>query len=254
VAAPSLQSNLSAVSCPATVLAPDGSMTCTAEYTATAADLTHGRIADSASATAILPSGGSVTSDLSDAAVPVVPSAGLLLAKSTPSGPITAAGETVAYFFDVTNTGNQAVTGLSVADTLAAPSDPAGLSAVRCPVTSLAPGASTTCTATYTVTQADVDNGRMADTATATATRPDGAEVASAPDDLVVPIVAGGAGPPGVLPPAPSAPQASQGGGTDLPDTGSRVRDGTIALGLALLVAGSAVVALRHLRRRPRRG
>ena len=49
-----------------------------------------------------------------------------------------------------------------------------GLSAIACPATTLAPGASETCTATYTTTQADVDAGSITNTGTATGTPPTG--------------------------------------------------------------------------------
>ena len=61
----------------------------------------------------------------------------------------------------VTNTGNVTLTAVGVTDPLP------GLSAVTCPVATLAPAASTTCTATYTVTQADLDAGSIVNTATA---------------------------------------------------------------------------------------
>ncbi len=46
--------------------------------------------------------------------------------------------------------------------------------AVLCPVTTLAPDASTTCTATYTLTQADVDAAAVVNIATAYGNPPGG--------------------------------------------------------------------------------
>ena len=70
-------------------------------------------------------------------------------------------GEEIRYTFTITNTGAVTVSNLAV-------SDPK-VGAVDCPTGTLAPGASTTCTATYTVTQGDVDSGSVDNSATATA-------------------------------------------------------------------------------------
>ena len=67
----------------------------------------------------------------------------------------------------VTNTGDVTLDPVGV--------DDPKVGAVTCPVTTLAPGAATTCTATYTVTQADVDAGPVDNTATASGTPPTGA-------------------------------------------------------------------------------
>jgi uncharacterized repeat protein (TIGR01451 family) len=80
-------------------------------------------------------------------------------------------GQEVAYSFVVTNTGNVTLTDLTVDDPLT------GLSEIDCPVTKLAAGEQTVCTATYTVTQADVDAGSLANTATVTGTPPTGEPV-----------------------------------------------------------------------------
>ena len=55
----------------------------------------------------------------------------------------------------------------------------AGLSAVDCPTSMLSPGASETCTATYTTTATDVANGAITNTAMATAKLPDGTAISS---------------------------------------------------------------------------
>ena len=97
---------------------------------------------------------------------------------------VLAAGQPVTYSFLVRNTGNVTLDGVVVSDPLP------GLSAVTCPVATLAPGATTTCTASYTLTQADVDSGHVANTATVTGTPPVGADV-TATDSTDTPIAAG---------------------------------------------------------------
>ena len=74
------------------------------------------------------------------------------------------------------------LTGIDVADPV--------VGTVDCPVTTLAPTESTTCTATYALTQADVDAGHVANTATVTGTDPQGTEV-DATDSTDTPIPAG---------------------------------------------------------------
>lgn len=94
------------------------------------------------------------------------------------------AGELVTYSFLVTNNGNGPLSGISVADTFSAPST--GALTAACPVTTLAAGASTVCTATYAATQADVDSGVINDSATATGTPASGPPVTSSPSTASV--------------------------------------------------------------------
>ncbi|WP_298210828.1 CshA/CshB family fibrillar adhesin-related protein, partial [Ferrimicrobium sp.] len=130
-------------------------------------------------------------------AAPVVPSAPVV--ESTPSlslvkieasgspNPITTAGQSVAYDFDVTNTGNTTLNNLSISDTQSVPGE-ALTGPISCPVTSLAAGASVTCTGTYTVTSTDITNGKVSDTASATATDPAGTTVTSNSSSLTIPV------------------------------------------------------------------
>ncbi|MEU8381166.1 hypothetical protein AB0C32_18500, partial [Streptosporangium sp. NPDC048865] len=90
--------------------------------------------------------------------VPVQVSSLALLKTASPST-VTAAGRTVTYSYAVTNTGQTTLTGVGVTNTVFSGSGTP--SAVTCPVTTLAPGASTTCTRTYVTTQADVDAGTI---------------------------------------------------------------------------------------------
>ena len=63
--------------------------------------------------------------------------------KSASIATFAAPGTPVTYSYEVTNTGNVTLTSIAVIDPLPA------LSTVTCPVASLLPGASETCTATY---------------------------------------------------------------------------------------------------------
>jgi len=113
--------------------------------------------------------------------VPVLPTSGISLSKSTTSTGYSAAGQTIPYSYLVSNSGATPLTGVSVSDNLVP---------VSCPSTTLAKGASETCTATYTTTQADVDSGSVTNSATASANGPRAA-VSSAV--AVVTVVASGA-------------------------------------------------------------
>ncbi len=98
--------------------------------------------------------------------VPVLPTSSISLTKSTTSTGYSGAGQTIPYSYLVTNSGATTLTGVSVSDNKVS---------VSCPSTTLAKGASETCTATYTVTQADVDSGSVTNSATASANGPQGA-------------------------------------------------------------------------------
>ncbi len=98
--------------------------------------------------------------------VPVLPTSSISLTKSTTSNGYSSAGQTIPYNYLVTNSGATVLTGVSVSDNKVP---------VNCPSTTLAKGASETCTATYRVTQADVDSGSVTNSATASANGPNGA-------------------------------------------------------------------------------
>ena len=170
-----------AVSCPGDTLVPGASMTCTATYTLTQADVDIAVVNNTATATGTPPTGGDVTATDSTT-TPLNPAPSVTLDKQagTPSG--SAAGDTIDYTFLVTNTGNVTLDPVSIDDPT--------VGAVGCPVTSLAPGDSTTCTATYTLTQADVDAGHVANTASVSGTPPTGPDV-TATDNTDTPIAAG---------------------------------------------------------------
>jgi uncharacterized repeat protein (TIGR01451 family) len=119
--------------------------------------------------------------DTAIATVVVSAQPGLTIDKIAGTPTANTAGATIAYSFVVTNTGNVTVTGLTIND--------AQLSAAAvCPTTTLAPAATTTCTGSHTITQAEVDAGTVVNTATATGTLPGGGTTVSPPDSTTTPI------------------------------------------------------------------
>ena len=85
-------------------------------------------------------------------------------AAARPAGRVDA-GDTVSYSFKVANDGNVTLDSVSLRIPGAEPAP--------CPKRTLAPKASTTCTAVYTVTSADIAAGAIKSTATVTARAPD---------------------------------------------------------------------------------
>ena len=61
-----------------------------------------------------------------------------------------------------------------------------GLASLTCPTTTLVPGNSTTCTATYNVTDQDLRNDVIQNTATAVGIDPQGSTIVSAPSSATV--------------------------------------------------------------------
>ena len=202
------------LSCGATSLAPGASTTCTATYVITQADVDAGGTENTATVDATDPNGtpvsddsdtgtdsngdpvgdpsGEETPDLDDVngdnndgdptndptPFEITPTPSIELIKSvssvTSAGAAGPLGDIINYSFTVTNTGNVSLDNIVVND-----ADVVGLS---CGATSLAPGASTTCTATYVITQADVDAGGTENTATVDATDPNGTPVSDDSD------------------------------------------------------------------------
>jgi uncharacterized repeat protein (TIGR01451 family) len=170
---------VTSVSCPDTTLAPGASETCTGSYTVTQADVDAGSVTDSATAGATNPQSTTVTSSTSSVTVAASSAFDdLEVAVSTSSAGYGRAGDTIGYSYLVTNTGTTTESDVGVNDNLVA--------SVSCPDTTLVPGASETCTGSYTVTQADVDAGSVTDSATAGATNPSHATVSSASSSVTV--------------------------------------------------------------------
>jgi len=153
-----------AVSCPVTALAPTESTTCTATYTVTQADVDAGEVINNASATGTPPSGTPVV-PTDSVRTPSTGAASATFEKRAVSTTFTEAGDTLVFEFDVENTGELTLSNIAISDPL--------ISSVSCLRTTLAPDQSTVCSGQYTVTQADVDNGFVTNSAELSATLPD---------------------------------------------------------------------------------
>ncbi|WP_442915023.1 DUF7507 domain-containing protein, partial [Leifsonia sp. Leaf336] len=139
---------LPAPTCPTTTLDPGDSTICTAAYDVTAADIAAGVIDNTAEANGLDPSNDTVTSPEDSAQVTATPAvAALDLTKTANPATVTAAGDTITYTFHVTNTGNVPIDSIAIQEGNF--SGTGSISAITCNATTLAPAASTDCTATY---------------------------------------------------------------------------------------------------------
>jgi hypothetical protein len=190
---------LGPVSCPTPAppgLGPGDSVTCTADeqQTIAQADVDAGQVTDTATATGTDTTGEeSPPSDPSTVTIPTVASPLVSIVKSAEVSPFAdqdAAnlGDSVAYSYQVTNTGSVTLTSVAVDDPTLGP-----VSCPPLPSIGLGPQGTVTCTAvaTHTVTQADIDVGRVVDTATATGVATNGTmSPPSDPSTAIVPTVA----------------------------------------------------------------
>ena len=131
-------------------VAPGGDCVLIADYTVLQTDVNAGRIDNTG--TADSEQTDPVTAD-ETVDVPRNPSVLLEKTGSLDVGAdgVATPGDLISYELLVTNTGNVTLTGVLV-------SDP-GVIGPTCPTDTLAPGANMTCTATYAITQADIDAG-----------------------------------------------------------------------------------------------
>ncbi|PRY86043.1 beta strand repeat-containing protein, partial [Donghicola tyrosinivorans] len=175
---PAFSSGASAASFPSGATA-----TVTMTHTVTQADIDAGGLSNNATATAWVDGDNNSTragdgsedvTDTTDMAVTnsVTRAGGISLVKTATLGSGTpAAGDTVTYAFTVTNTGNVTLTNVVLTD--------AGVTLTGGPIASLLPGASdsTSYTASYVLTQSDIDSGSVGSTALVTATTPMASQV-----------------------------------------------------------------------------
>ncbi len=154
---------------PLASLAPGASdtTTFTASYVVTQADIDAGKVDNTATVAGdcAVDAEAPCATDTDDETVSLPQNPALDIVKSgtfnDESGDgFAQVGETISYTFTVTNTGNVTLYNVTVTDPL--------VSVTGGPLASLAPGASdtTTFTASYVVTQADIDAGKVDNTAT----------------------------------------------------------------------------------------
>ncbi|QIM17823.1 hypothetical protein G7066_02370 [Leucobacter coleopterorum] len=176
------------VVCPVTVLgaagSPDSSMVCTGSLVVSPTQALSQSLVNTATVTA-LDSTAQPLTDTSTATVDIEPPApSLTIEKSGVVDDVNGsgaadAGESIDYSFVLTNTGNITLTDVGVDDPKAG--------SVSCPQTTLAPGTSVTCTAdaSYIVTEQDVIDGEVVNTATGLATVPAGVDPIVRPTDTL---------------------------------------------------------------------
>ncbi|PWD51682.1 hypothetical protein C8046_14535 [Serinibacter arcticus] len=180
-----------ALSCPAAAesVAPTESVTCEATYTITQADVDAGSVTATVVSRGTAPSGTSVLSPASSATVTSPPAAALAIGATATPTAAALAGEEVTFDLVLTNTGNVTLTGATAVAATFTGSDPLGAITCEPGAASLAPTAEAACSATYTLTQADVDAGGVSLTATGRATA-GGAAVETTPATAVVTVAA----------------------------------------------------------------
>ena len=152
------------VTCPQTPdpLNPGASITCTASYVVTQADLNAGSVLNTAIASAVF-NGNPVVSNEDQVSVPAIQGPALSLDKSTDTASYDSVGDVISYSYKVTNSGN-----VPVVPTYAVTDDKATVSCPQEP-NPLLPGDFITCTASYTVTAADLAAGEVVNIAEASA-------------------------------------------------------------------------------------
>lgn len=170
----------------------------TATHTITQADLDAGQVNNIATVTATPPSGPNITALSSDPTpcttcnpIPNCPTCtitqlvqnpslellkeGTYVDSSLPEG--ISVGDTIVYYFVVTNTGNVTLTDVMISDPLT--------TVLGGPIAALQVGASdsTTFTTSYTITQADINTGQVDNIATASGNTPQGFQVTDTSSD-----------------------------------------------------------------------
>jgi uncharacterized repeat protein (TIGR01451 family) len=165
-------------------MAPTATVQCSASLTITQAHLDAGIVGNTATATGSSPFGTDdvMASDTATVTSTATPAIGLV--KSATPINFDATNVQITYSFAVSNPGALTLSNVTVTDPLAGlgPIDCGGGSNV---IVSLPPGGPVNCTATYSTTQTDINNGKIDNTATVTGTPPSGPDVSATSSFIV---------------------------------------------------------------------
>ena len=171
-------------------LAVGDSVTFTADYTVTQADIDAGDdITNVATMSATPPTGAPVTDDETVSVESIAPAPASTLTKLASNDTDVQVGEVITYTYTFTNTGNVSLSDVSITDVHGGSGTLGAISPAS--VASVAVGEIVTFTADYTVTQADVDAGAaITNTATTSATPAGGTYVPVSADESISPDAA----------------------------------------------------------------
>ncbi|WP_414052100.1 DUF7507 domain-containing protein [Macrococcus animalis] len=158
-----------------TTLQPGETTKVQLEHVVTQAEFDSRKITNTAKVTGVPPEGPPVSSEETEI-VNTMPSTAIALDKTSDVTSVTQAGDIINYTFVITNTGTSTLTDVSLNDAKLG-------GAITLKDTVLAPGASTTITKSYTVTQEDINSGEILNTAATTGTPPAGLTPPTATDD-----------------------------------------------------------------------
>ncbi|WP_277602621.1 DUF7507 domain-containing protein [Macrococcus armenti] len=161
-----------------TTLAPGESTTGKATHVVTQDEIDAGKLTNTATVTGTPPGDITPPSSEDKVEIPTDAKTSITLDKSTQATGLKA-GETVTYDFTVTNTGTVTLKDVKLDDQMFK-------NGVTLEKTTLAPGESTTGKATHVVTQEEVDDGKLSNTATVTGTPPSGFEPPTAEDSVEI--------------------------------------------------------------------
>ena len=168
-------------------LLPGATLTYTATYSVTQADIDAGQVENQASASGV-DGQGNPQSDISDdgddtdgnteddVTITDVSATSQLTFVKTSTATGNNVGDIINYVFQVENTGLTVVDNVTIDDPIL------GITGLAVSPSTLNPGEIGTATATYTITQADVDAGEVVNSATATGQDPSGNDVTDVSD------------------------------------------------------------------------